>query len=85
MTDRVTLYTRPGCHLCDEARTVVTGVCDDAGVTWREVDIDAPGHEELRARFSDLVPVVEVDGTQVGYWRIKAVNVRMALVLNGGQ
>jgi hypothetical protein len=37
----------------------------------------------LRARLSDLVPVVEVDGVQVGYWRVKEANVRMALSLGG--
>ena len=52
-------------------------VCADEGVGWAEIDIDAAGDPRvdaaLRARLSDLVPVVEVDGVQVGYWRIKEV------------
>lgn len=83
MTLRVTLYTRPNCHLCEDARTVVETVCTEAGATWDEVDIDAPGNETIRERMTDLVPVVEVDGEQVGYWRIRAENVRAALARQG--
>ena len=32
--------TRPGCHLCDDARMVVERVCADLGVGWDEVDVD---------------------------------------------
>jgi len=62
-------------------------LCADEGVGWTEVDIDVAGdprvNAALRTRLSDLVPVVEVDGVQVGYWRIKEANVRMALALGG--
>ena len=85
MTSRVTLYTRPNCHLCEDARTVVETVCAEAGLTWDEVDIDSAGSDSLRERMTVLVPVVEVDGHQVGYWRIRADNVRAALARGGGQ
>lgn len=85
MTSRVTLYVRPGCHLCDDARQVVETVCAEADATWDEVDIDSAGNEALRERMTDIVPVVEVDGHQVGYWRIRADNVRAALARGGRQ
>lgn len=85
MTSRVTLYVRPGCHLCDDARQVVETVCAEADATWDEVDIDSAGSDSLRERLTDLVPVVEVDGHQVGYWRIRADNVRAALARGGRQ
>lgn len=85
MSARVTLYVRPGCHLCDDARTVVAEACVAAGEAFDEVDIDASGDAALRERLTDLVPVVEVDGTQVGYWRIKPGNVSTALAAGGGQ
>ncbi len=84
MSERVVLYVRPGCHLCEPAREVVAAECEAAGVGFDEVDIDAAGGD-LRARLTDLVPVVEVDGIQVGYWRIRAENVRTALARGGGQ
>ena len=71
LTDRVVLFTRPGCHLCDDARAVVASVCEAAGETWREVDIDAgPDSATLRDRYGDYVPVVEVDGVQMGFWQV---------------
>ena len=71
LTDRVVLFTRPGCHLCDDARAVVASVCEAAGETWREVDIDAgPDSATLRDRYGDYVPVVEVDGVQQGFWQV---------------
>lgn len=85
MTSRVTLYVRPGCHLCDDARQVVETVCAEADATWDEVDIDSAGSDSLRERMTDIVPVVEVDGHQVGYWRIRADNVRAALARGGRQ
>ena len=48
MTARVTLYSRPGCHLCDDARAVIERVCADLGEAYDEVAIvDDP--ELLRA------------------------------------
>ena len=40
MTPRVTLYSRPGCHLCDDARAVIVRVCADLGEEYVEVSID---------------------------------------------
>lgn len=89
MEPRVILYTRAGCHLCHDARQVLLELCAEEGVDWAEIDIDAAGDPRvdavLRARLSDLVPVVEVDGVQVGYWRVKEANVRIALSLGGRQ
>ncbi len=87
MEQRVILYTRAECHLCHDARQLLLEVCADEGVGWAEIDIDALDDprvdEDLRARLTELVPVVEVDGVRVGYWDIKEANVRMALALGG--
>ncbi|HEX4255145.1 MAG TPA: glutaredoxin family protein, partial [Streptosporangiaceae bacterium] len=36
---RITLLTKPGCHLCDDARAVIIRVAADLGVPWDERDI----------------------------------------------
>jgi glutaredoxin len=53
----VTLYGRPDCHLCDEARDQITSF---AGVELLEIDIDAD--EELMRTYLERIPVVEVGG-----------------------
>jgi glutaredoxin len=76
---RVVLYGRPGCHLCDDARTVVAQVCGDLGEQWVEVDITTDA--ELENRFGDEVPVTFVDGRQHDFWRVDAD--RLAAALRG--
>jgi glutaredoxin len=65
---RVRIYTRDGCHLCDEARTVVDEVCAALGESFDEVDIDSD--PELVRRFGEEVPVTFVDGAQHDFWRV---------------
>jgi len=74
---RVLLYTRPGCHLCDDARQVIEAVCADLGESFEEVDID--GSEDLRTRFGEEIPVTFVDGHQHDYWRVDPDRLRRAL------
>jgi glutaredoxin len=74
---RVTLYSRPGCHLCDDARTVIERVCADLGESYDEVDIDAD--EALLARYADEIPVTLVDGKQHDFWRVDETRLRTAL------
>ena len=74
---RVVLYTRAGCHLCDEARPVVAQVAAEAGEQWAEVDVDTD--PELVARHGEYVPVVTVDGVQQAFWRVDAARLRRAL------
>jgi glutaredoxin len=53
---KVVLYTRHGCHLCEEAQKVLS----EFGISQSCIDIDAdPG---LRERFDACVPVVEING-----------------------
>lgn len=77
MSARVVLYSRPGCHLCDEARPVVAGVCGDGGAEWVEVNVDTDA--DLQSRYGDEVPVVTVDGETVAFWRVDADLLRAAL------
>ena len=74
---RITFYTRPGCHLCDEARVVVEQVCAELGESYAEVTIaDDP---DLERRFGHEVPVTFVDGKQHDFWRVDEDRLRAAL------
>ena len=77
MSARVTLYGKPGCHLCDDAREVVERVCADLGEEYAEVDITSD--PELAARFAEEIPVTFVDGEQHDFWRVDAERLARAL------
>jgi glutaredoxin len=74
---RLTLLTRVGCHLCAEARAVLSRVAAEFGTPWQEVDVD--GDRELRAEYGDRVPVILLDGAEHGYWRVEEDRLRRAL------
>jgi Glutaredoxin-like domain (DUF836) len=73
----ITLLTRPGCHLCDDARAVIAKVAGDLGVRWQERDITG-SESDLRA-YGDLVPVTLIDGEQHDFWRVSEPRLRAAL------
>jgi glutaredoxin len=70
----VTLYTRPGCHLCDEAKRQMEPLLAAFGAHLREVNIDAdPG---LRARYDWDVPVVFLGARKVAKHRLDLKQLR---------
>ncbi|RNI25168.1 glutaredoxin family protein [Flexivirga caeni] len=74
---RITLISKPGCPLCDEARAVIERVCADTGESFTERNIlDEP---ELLAAYAEQIPVTLVDGKQHDYWRVDEQRLRKAL------
>ncbi len=74
---RISLLTRPGCHLCADARDVVAMVAAEVGVGWTEQSVD--DDPALAGRYGEQVPVVFVDGRVHDYWRVDAARLRAAL------
>jgi glutaredoxin len=58
----VVLYTRPGCHLCDEARDVILAVRDRRPFSFAEIDIESD--DGLLQEYGIRIPVVTVDGEE---------------------
>jgi glutaredoxin len=79
---RITLLSRPGCHLCDEARQVISRVAGDLGVGWEERDI-TQSESDLR-EYWEKIPVTLVDGVQHDFWRVSEERLRRALKLSPG-
>lgn len=72
----ITVFTREGCHLCEEAIAVVQRVA--RGRAHVElVDIDAD--PQLAARYTVRVPVVALDGREIADYQIAADQLRSAL------
>jgi glutaredoxin len=79
---RITLLSRPGCHLCDDAREVISRVADDLGVLWEERDI-TQSEADLR-EYWEKIPVTLVDGVHHDFWRVSEDRLRRALALSSG-
>ena len=64
----VVLYTRAGCHLCDEVKATLARLEQRGGFTWKEVDVDSD--PELLRQFTEEVPVVFIDGKKAFKYRM---------------
>ena len=62
---RITLYTRPGCHLCD----VAVEALEEIGEPFEEVDITTD--HALEYEYGERIPVIMLDGKEHGYWRVE--------------
>jgi len=68
MKPRVTLYTRTGCCLCDEAKRVIFDARDRADFEYEEFDID--GDPDLRRLYNDEVPVIAINRVKAFKYRV---------------
>jgi len=59
----VTLYGRPGCHLCDDAREALHRVQSKAPFDLREIDITQD--DALHARYLERIPVIALNGEEL--------------------
>jgi hypothetical protein len=78
---RLTLIGKPECHLCDDARAVVTSVVgeldDPASVTLEELSILE--NPVLAEKYWDEIPVLMINGVVHNIWRIDHARLRSAI------
>jgi glutaredoxin len=77
VTPTVTLYTRAGCHLCEDAERVL--LAERAATPFRLVTVDVDGDPELARRYGVRVPVVAVDGAELFEYEVPAELLRARL------
>jgi glutaredoxin len=73
----VTLYTRPGCHLCDEAKAGIAPILLEFGALLREVNVDED--VVLKERYGWDVPVIFIGPRKVAKHRVDLTQFRMQL------
>ncbi len=66
---KIIIYSRPGCHLCDDMKDLVRKVSQTIPLTLEDIDIY--GDDELEARYGLEIPVLFVEGKRVAHARIK--------------
>ena len=80
MSAAVTLYGRPGCHLCDEAREALLRVRSEAPFELLEIDIERD--DELFKRYLERIPVVCLDGEELFEFHVDESALRRRLSLS---
>src|SRR5580765_2233630 len=73
----VTIYSRPGCHLCEEAKTQIADLLAEFGARLVEINIDQD--VELRARYDFDVPVIFLGARKAAKHRVDLVQFRRQL------
>ncbi|MTD31685.1 glutaredoxin family protein [Planomicrobium sp. YIM 101495] len=73
-----TLYTRPECGLCEEAKLMLGLVQEDFPVEWNEVNIERD--DVLHEKYMLMIPVLERDGEIVLYGNIGYADLIEALI-----
>jgi glutaredoxin len=73
----VIIYSRPGCHLCDEMKGVVQHVGASIPLTLEEIDISAD--PELERLYGLEIPVLFVAGKKVAKYRVTEAELRRIL------
>ena len=70
----VTLYSRPGCHLCDDMKAIVDRVARSVPLNVDIVDISTD--PQLEARYGLEIPVLLIDGRKAAKYRVSENELR---------
>lgn len=73
----VTLYSRPGCHLCEEAKAAIAPLLREFGAVLREVNIDE--HSILMERYGWDIPVIFIGSHKAAKHRVDLAQFRRQL------
>ena len=79
----LTIYSKPGCHLCDDMKAVVTRVA--AGFPATVEDIDITSDPALEARYGLEIPVLLVDGKRAAKYRVTDAELTRMLQARSGR
>lgn len=78
----VIIYSRPGCHLCDEAKAAIMSAgCSDQ-FTLEEVNIDS--EQELLRKYKHDIPVIAIDGAETFIHRVDVKEFKTLIKQLGG-
>jgi glutaredoxin len=73
----VTLYSRPGCHLCEDAKSIIEPLLAEFGATLREISIDTDAR--LTEQFGYDIPVIFINDRKAAKHRVNPEQFRRQL------
>ncbi len=74
---KITIYSRKGCHLCDDAINTLESMREELNFEIDVIDIDQ--NAELVKLYSDQVPVIHIDGIHHDFYKVDPVRFRSSL------
>ncbi len=74
---KITIYSRKGCHLCDDAINTLESLREELNFEIDVIDIDQ--NAELVKLYSDQVPVIHIDGIHHDFYKVDPVRFRSSL------
>ena len=77
---RITIYSRPGCHLCEAMKAVVERAVRGGSVAATIDEVDISQDTDLQARYGVEIPVLVVDGMKTAKYRVTEADVRRMLI-----
>jgi hypothetical protein len=81
----LTLYSRPGCHLCDDMKAAVQRVTAAIDTPTRIEEIDISTDSGLEARYGTEIPVLLIDGRKAAKFRVTEAELTRLLFARAGQ
>ena len=76
----ITIYGRTGCHLCEDALTILQSMQEELIFEIEEILID--GDEELSKKYGEQIPVTLIDGEPHDFWRVDPERFRSSLEIH---
>ena len=73
----ITIYSRLGCHLCDDAENVLESLREELNFEIEVIDIDKDS--ELIKLYSDQVPVIHIDGIHHDFYKVDPLRFKSSL------
>ncbi len=74
---QITIYSRTGCHLCDDAQKILESMQKELNFDIEVIDIDES--TELIKLYSDQVPVIHIDGLHHDFYKVDPDRFRSSL------
>ena len=79
----LTIYSRPGCHLCENMKTIIERVARDTRAPIRIEEVDISANPELESRYGLEIPVLLVNGKKAATYRVTEEALRRRLQAEG--
>ncbi|MDZ4710950.1 MAG: glutaredoxin family protein [bacterium] len=75
--ERIILYTKQRCHLCDEMKLILTNIQSSIPFQYEEIDIETD--KALSEKYKEKIPVLMVDGKMFAKYTVDEMKLRTKL------